>query len=199
VLTVIQRHISMPKPARTRDRGTVFLGTLLVGGLILSTGAPAQSVTGTSSNSGNDATPTSDASPGGLEEIVVTARKRAERVQDVPISLAILTSETLEKSGVTNLEDLGHEVPGLTVVSGGPGQNQITLRGLSGNNTVGLYVDDTPVSILNAQVAPNNWFMDPAMFDLQRVEVLKGPPRDPLRSQLPRRHRTLHHGAARSQ
>jgi iron complex outermembrane recepter protein len=81
----------------------------------------------------------------------------------------------LSTAGVTNLEDLGHEVPGLTVVSGGPGQNQITLRGLSGNNTVGLYVDDTPVSVLNAQVAPNNWFMDPAMFDLQRVEVLKGP------------------------
>jgi outer membrane receptor protein involved in Fe transport len=175
VFTVIQRHINVPKQTRTRDRGTVFQGVLWVGGVILSAAVHAQSVTGTATNSGNNAAPASDTAPVSLEEIVVTARKREERVQDVPISLAILTSEALEKSGVTNLEDLGHEVPGLTVVSGGPGQNQITLRGLSGNNTVGLYVDDTPVSILNAQVAPNNWFMDPAMFDLQRVEVLKGP------------------------
>jgi len=138
VLTAIQRHICTPNPSCMRSRGSALLGTLLIGVVFLSTAAHAQSVTGASSTSGKDAGQGSDASAGGVEEVVVTARKREERVQDVPISLAILTSEALEKSGVTNLEDLGHEVPGLTVVSGGPGQNQITLRGLSGNNTVGL-------------------------------------------------------------
>ena len=115
------------------------------------------------------------ATPSELEDILVTARKTSERLQDVPMSIAVVTGDMLEKAGVVNLEDLGREVPGLNVVSGGPGQNQITLRGLAGNNTVALYVDDTPLSILNAQVAPDNWFMDPATFDLQRVEVLKGP------------------------
>ena len=110
-----------------------------------------------------------------LEDIVVTARKITERLQDIPMSISVVTSDELEKTGALNLQDLGREVPGLNVVSGGPGQNQITLRGLTGNNTVALYVDDTPLSILNSQVAPDNWFMDPALFDLQRVEVLKGP------------------------
>lgn len=117
----------------------------------------------------------SESMPSELEDILVTARKTTERLQDIPMSIAVVTSDMLEKAGVVNLEDLGREVPGLNVVSGGPGQNQITLRGLAGNNTVALYVDDTPLSILNAQVAPDNWFMDPATFDLQRVEVLKGP------------------------
>jgi iron complex outermembrane receptor protein len=110
-----------------------------------------------------------------LEDIVVTARKTAERLSDVPMSISVLTGDDLEKTGSLNLQDLGQEVPGLNVVSSGPGQNQLTLRGLAGNNTVGLYVDDTPVSILNSQVAPDNWFMDPSLVDLQRVEVLKGP------------------------
>lgn len=110
-----------------------------------------------------------------LEDVIVTARKITERLQDIPMSVSVITSDELEKTGALNLQDLGREVPGLNVVSSGPGQNQITLRGLAGNNTVALYVDDTPLSILNSQVAPDNWFMDPALFDLQRVEVLKGP------------------------
>ena len=67
-------------------------------------------------------------------------------------------------------------MPGLTIVSAAPGQNSITLRGLSGNYTVGFYLDDTPltVGIGNAE-QPNNFDMDPALFDLDRVEVLRGP------------------------
>ena len=111
-----------------------------------------------------------------LADIVVTARKTTERLQDIPMSIAVITAETIEKTSATNLEDLGREIPGLTIVSAAPGQNQIILRGLSGNNTVGFYLDETPLSIgIGNAVQPTNFDMDPALFDLDRVEVLRGP------------------------
>jgi iron complex outermembrane receptor protein len=111
-----------------------------------------------------------------LGEILVTARKTTERLQDTPMSIAVVTSGEIEKTGAITLEDLGREVPGLSIVSAAPGQNEITLRGLSGNNTVGFYLDDTPLSVgIGNAVQPSNYDMDPALFDLDRVEVLRGP------------------------
>jgi iron complex outermembrane recepter protein len=111
-----------------------------------------------------------------LEEIIVTARKTSERLQDIPMSIAVVTAQAIEKTGAITVEDLGREVPGLTVVSAAPGQNVITLRGLSGNNTVGFYIDDTPlVNGIGNAVQPTNFDMDPVLFDLNRVEVLRGP------------------------
>jgi outer membrane receptor protein involved in Fe transport len=120
----------------------------------------------------------SPATAGGSEisEVVVTARKTTERLQDIPMSVAVITADTIEKSSATTLQDLGRETAGLTIVSAAPGQNQIILRGLSGNNTVGFYLDDTPLSIgIGNAVQPTNFDMDPALFDLDRVEVLRGP------------------------
>src|SRR6266481_1704223 len=110
-----------------------------------------------------------------LEEILVTARKTTERLQDIPMSLAVVTSEGIEKTGAITLEDLGRAVPGLTIVSAAPGQNTITLRGLSGNYTVGLYLDDTPLSIGVGLAFGSNLVLDPALVDLNRIEVLRGP------------------------
>ena len=111
-----------------------------------------------------------------IPDIVVTARKTTERLQDTPMSVAVITADTIEKTSATTLVDLGRETPGLTVVSAAPGQNQVILRGLSGNNTVGFYLDDTPLSIGSGNaVQPTNFDMDPALFDLDRVEVLRGP------------------------
>ena len=111
-----------------------------------------------------------------IPDIVVTARKTTERLQDTPMSVAVITADTIEKTSATTLVDLGRETPGLTIVSAAPGQNQIILRGLSGNNTVGFYLDDTPLSIgIGNAVQPTNFDMDPALFDLDRVEVLRGP------------------------
>jgi iron complex outermembrane receptor protein len=111
-----------------------------------------------------------------IPDIVVTARKTTERLQDTPMSVAVITADTIEKTSATTLVDLGRETPGLTVVSAAPGQNQVILRGLSGNNTVGFYLDDTPLSIgIGNAVQPTNFDMDPALFDLDRVEVLRGP------------------------
>jgi iron complex outermembrane receptor protein len=111
-----------------------------------------------------------------LPEIVVTARKTTERLQDVPMSVAVITADTIDKTEAATLDDLGSQTPGLAVISAAPGQNAITLRGLSGNNTVGFYLDDTPLSIgIGNAVQPTNYDMDPALFDLDRVEVLRGP------------------------
>src|SRR5580692_10167557 len=67
-----------------------------------------------------------------IPDIVVTARKTTERLQDTPMSIAVIPADAIEKTGATTLEDLGRETPGLTIVSAAPGQNSITLRGLSG-------------------------------------------------------------------
>jgi iron complex outermembrane receptor protein len=111
-----------------------------------------------------------------IPDIIVTARKTAERLQDAPMSVAVITADLIEKTGATTLEDLGRATPGMAIVSAAPGQNQIILRGLSGNNTAGFYLDDTPLSIgIGNAVQPTNYDMDPALFDLDRVEVLRGP------------------------
>src|SRR6266403_5590206 len=85
---------------------------------------------------------------GKLQEVVVSARKQTERLQDVPISITAVSSETLERSGAMSIADIGREVPSLNVVSVGPGQNQLIIRGVSssgGGPTVGYYIDETPV------------------------------------------------------
>src|SRR5271168_3340246 len=111
-----------------------------------------------------------------IPDIIVTARKTAERLQDAPMSVAVITSDLIEKIGAITLEDLGRATPGMTIVSAAPGQNQIILRGLSGTNTAGFYLDDTPLLIgIGNAVQPMNYDMDPALFDLDRVEVLRGP------------------------
>jgi iron complex outermembrane recepter protein len=116
-------------------------------------------------------------SAAGLQQIVVTARKVTERLQDVPMSVTALSSESLEQSGAINLQDIGREVAGLSVVSLGPGQNQLILRGLSssgGDAMVGYYIDDTPISTPTLNFYQTN-AIDPSLFDLNRVEVLRGP------------------------
>jgi iron complex outermembrane recepter protein len=107
-----------------------------------------------------------------LQEIVVTARKEAERLQDVPISMTALSEQTLQRSGAASLADIAREVPALNVVSLGPGQNQIIIRGISSSGgvpTVGYYIDDTPIQSIGVVD------MDPTLLDLERVEVLRGP------------------------
>src|ERR1700678_2411513 len=133
--------------------------------------AIAQVTGGTSNGTSAD-----NSGDGQIADIVVTARKTTERLQDTPMSIAVITADAIQRTGATTLEDLGRETPGLTIVSAAPGQNAITLRGLSGNNTVGFYLDDTPLSIgIGNAVQPTNFDMDPALFDLDRVEVLRGP------------------------
>ncbi|HWZ64663.1 MAG TPA: TonB-dependent receptor [Steroidobacteraceae bacterium] len=117
---------------------------------------------------------TSDA----LQEIVVTAEKRASTVQDTPISMTAVSGDLMRAQGIANLSDVILAVPGISMRTAGPGQTELEMRGLSSSGgaspTVGFYLDDYPLSppaaALNGKVV-----VDPDLYDLNRVEVLRGP------------------------
>ena len=109
-----------------------------------------------------------------LEEIVVTAQKREERVIDVPLSISAFTDALMRDAGVVQLADFLESAPGVGAVdSGGPTQQTIQIRGINsviGDAPIGFYLDELPFSFIgNAQVP------DVRTFDLERVEVLRGP------------------------
>jgi len=102
-----------------------------------------------------------------LEEVVVTATKRAESLQDVPLSITALSAQTLERAGILTFEDYAAKVPNLTFASGLGimDARQVSLRGVQGVDTTGFYIDDLPIPAT----------MDPRVIDLDRIEVLRGP------------------------
>lgn len=127
----------------------------------------------------NSAAPAVDAGDVHLEEIIVTANKRAERLKDVPASVTALTGGMLTSIGAARLEDYVAKVPGLVLsnVSFANGSNQLTIRGITtgfgGNPTVGIYIDDSPFGGSTGFGAYQIPDLDPS--DLARVEVLRGP------------------------
>jgi iron complex outermembrane receptor protein len=120
-----------------------------------------------------DATP-ADASTG-IDEIVVTAQKRSENVQDVPISIVALTGAALQKSGVTTIDSLQHFAPGLSISSVGSGFVSYTyLRG-SGTNQVDPGSDPSVAYFVDEVYIGGTAGLQFDLFDIDRVEVLKGP------------------------
>ena len=123
-----------------------------------------------------DAAVEDDAEFDGLDTIVVTAQRRQESVQDVPIAISAFTARELETRGVTEALDVAQFVPNLVGLNntGLGSANSYYLRGLGNSETiatfdppVGTYVDDIYLSRQNA----NNL----SFFDVERVEVLRGP------------------------
>lgn len=115
---------------------------------------------------------------GQLEEVVVTAEKRESTVQSTPISLTAVSGTDIQERGVTDLASLVQSVPGVTLRSSGAGMAEFEMRGVSstgGNSpTVGFYFDDTPLTAPAAAIA-GKIVLSPALYDLARVEVLRGP------------------------
>jgi iron complex outermembrane receptor protein len=115
---------------------------------------------------------------GQLEEIIVTAEKRESTVQTTPISLTAVTGADIQDRGLANLDNLVQSVPGVSIRTSGPGMGEFEMRGIAstgGNSpTVGFYYDDVP---LTAPSASNEGkiVISPALYDLSRVEVLRGP------------------------
>ncbi len=108
------------------------------------------------------------------EEIVVTAQRRSERLQDVPLAITALSAAQLAQSGVRNLEDIGGRSPGVFFKSLNVAQPQIYIRGIgtvqfdnSSEAPVGLFVDEVYIARHSAGLS--------ALYDLDRVEVLRGP------------------------
>jgi outer membrane receptor protein involved in Fe transport len=117
------------------------------------------------------------ADQGFLQEIVVTAQKRAEDLQKVPISIQVLGGEQLEQFQVQNFDDYAKLLPSVSFLSLGPSQSEIFFRGVStgGNNlhagalpTSGLYLDEIPVTTIGGS-------LDLHVYDIARVEALSGP------------------------
>lgn len=121
---------------------------------------------------------------GGLQEVVVTATRREERSQDVPISLSAFSQDALDSQGLRSIDDLTRLSPGVMFQRNGNGSSanyndensDISIRGIdsqAGTSTTGIYIDDTPVQSRHIGFGAVNVF--PALFDLDRVEVLRGP------------------------
>ena len=113
-----------------------------------------------------------------LEEIVVTAEKRESTVQATPISITAITGDQLQAQGVSGIEGIVAEVPGISMRTSGPGQTELEMRGLASSGgaapTVGFYLDEVPLTA--PPFTPlGKVVIDPDLFDLNRVEVLRGP------------------------
>ncbi|MEA3176655.1 MAG: iron complex outerrane recepter protein [Gammaproteobacteria bacterium] len=128
------------------------------------------------------AAPAEDAAAaGGVTEVVVTAQRRSENIQDVPIAIQAFTGDTLQQLNVANFDDFVKYLPNVSASSSGPGQSNIYMRGLSVGNqgiqsggsingfpNVAVYLDDQ-----SGQLPGRN--LDVYAADLERVEVLEGP------------------------
>jgi iron complex outermembrane recepter protein len=118
----------------------------------------------------------------GIQEVVVTAQRREQSIQDVPITVQALTSESIKQLNVTNLDDFLKYLPGVTQATNGPAQGEVFMRGISvggvsgsqGGGTTGalpsvaIYLDEQ-----SGQLPGRN--LDVYAADLERIEVLEGP------------------------
>ena len=146
-------------------------------GCLLSASALGLLITGAANAQQQTAT-TAEARGDSLQEIVVTATKRESTVETTPISITAITGQELQDRGITDIASVVQSVPGVSMRTSGPGQTELEMRGMtsSGGNssTVGFYLDDTPLtspsSAQNGKVV-----IDPNLYDLNRIEVLRGP------------------------
>lgn len=113
-----------------------------------------------------------------LEEIVVTAEKRESTVQKTPISMVAISEAEIQARGLEDFRSIAQETPGVSMKTSGPGQTEFEMRGLDATGgfspTVGFYIDDAPLTA-PAQAAQGKVVVDPDLYDLNRVEVLRGP------------------------
>jgi iron complex outermembrane recepter protein len=114
----------------------------------------------------------------GLGEVVVTAQRFNSTVQDTPISLSAVTGDQLDAAGITSIEALARDIPGLSLRSAGPGQTEYEARGLASSGgsspTVGFYLDDVPLAP-PATSQTGKVVIDPNLYDIDRIELLRGP------------------------
>ena len=139
----------------------------------------AQSSSGSTASSANSQSPEKNTTP--LQEVVVTATKREERLQDVPMSLAVIGSQDIDRRGLIGMEDYLRSIPGVNEIDRGASDNAIVIRGITtspeGQNsasgtTVSTYFGETPITGAGGYGAGE---IDIRPVDMQRIEVLRGP------------------------
>ena len=115
-----------------------------------------------------------DETAGPLQEIVVTATRHEESLSKVPISVTALTQEALDVRGIKDFQDVARFTPGVDIDNSGT--NNISIRGIAstgGAGTTGIYLDDTPIQMRALAFNPDEAL--PKSFDIDRIEVLRGP------------------------
>ncbi|WP_084758173.1 TonB-dependent receptor [Sphingopyxis macrogoltabida] len=142
---------------------TRWIAALMAGTAMLPVAAHAQDTAGGAAES-------TDSLPG---DIIVTAQRYKQRLQDVPLSVSAVSGDELAARGTTDLKDLQYSVPGFSTYETGAGRSTVQLRGIAttiGSSTVGVYFDETPLALDSISDGFNV-----RMLDLERVEVLRGP------------------------
>ncbi len=146
-------------------------GTLL---LVSATARADETSAASGAATGPASTPAAGEAERALQEIVVTATRREESLSKVPISVTALTQSDMDDRGIKDMQDIVRFVPGVTIDNSGT--NAISIRGISssaGAGTTGIYIDDTPIQMRSVGFNPDDTL--PKTFDLERVEVLRGP------------------------
>jgi outer membrane receptor protein involved in Fe transport len=114
-----------------------------------------------------------------VEEIIVTASRRAQEVQDVPASVAVVDPQAFASGGLTSLSGVLKYIPGVNFNDdGAPGQGSITMRGVANifsTPSVGIYLDDIPYGSVTAFAEGANFALDSLLGNVERIEVVKGP------------------------
>jgi iron complex outermembrane receptor protein len=142
-------------------------------------GQPAEPATPSAPAAPPEATPVEapTTQPAGkTEEIVVTATRHEAALSKVPVSVSAFTQESMDEKGIKDFTDVARFTPGVTIDATGTGTNAIAIRGISssgGSGTTGIYIDDTPIQIHSLGFNSDDTL--PKTFDLERVEVLRGP------------------------
>lgn len=122
-----------------------------------------------------------DASATTLQEIVVTARKTSENLQNVPMSVGVISADDIRQSGAQTVQDLLSSIPSLSFTSTGAGRSKLTMRGVSSSAgvapTVSFQVDEAPLAPVSSGSSTSfqQGIPDPNLFDVNHVEVLRGP------------------------
>jgi outer membrane receptor protein involved in Fe transport len=160
-------HVVRPRQARARGHKS------LVAAAVASVLCGATSGTGNAAITGDAAAADAD---NALGEIIVTARKRSESLQDIPQSIDVFSKEDIEHLGIAQFEDYANRTPSISYISIGPGTQYFFMRGVSdGSNpnvsntsTTGMFLDDLSVGYYGT-------IPDLHMYDIERIEVLNGP------------------------
>lgn len=111
-----------------------------------------------------------------LEEVVVTATRTERDLGSVPISISAFTQKNLDQRGINTIDDIAQFTPGITFTRGNAGDTTVSIRGISsdaGSSPTGVYINDTPVQ--SRVIGFSSTTVFPIVFDLERVEVLRGP------------------------
>ena len=120
-------------------------------------------------------TPVVLASENNMEEVVVTARMRAESLQDVPVTVSALNSETIERYQIDRVDEIASRVPNFRVTSGGSGSSgSLRLRGV-GSSAISAAFDSAVAFNLDGVMANTMRLVQNSFMDVEQVEVLKGP------------------------